>query len=128
IRRAALLGFLDSLGADPPLVVLDEAYREFCDDPEYPDGVALLARYPRLIVLRTFSKIAGLAGLRVGYAVANAETIDRLNRVRGPADRRPRPVQWHPAGPGRRPGRAGGGGAPTAHAPSRARGGYVSQR
>jgi histidinol-phosphate aminotransferase len=84
IRRAALLRFLDSLGADPPLVVLDEAYREFCDDPEYPDGVALLARYPRLIVLRTFSKIAGLAGLRVGYAVANAATIDRLNRVRAP--------------------------------------------
>jgi histidinol-phosphate aminotransferase len=84
IRRAALLGFLDSLGTDPPLVVLDEAYREFCDDPEYPDGVALLGRYPRLIVLRTFSKIAGLAGLRVGYAVANAETIDRLNRVRAP--------------------------------------------
>src|SRR4029434_4237041 len=84
IRRAALLGFLDSLGTDPPLVVLDEAYREFCDDPEYPDGVELLGRYTRLIVLRTFSKIAGLAGLRVGYAVANAETIDRLNRVRAP--------------------------------------------
>jgi histidinol-phosphate aminotransferase len=84
IRRTALLGFLDALGTDPPLVVLDEAYRDFCDDAEYPDGVALLARYPRLIVLRTFSKIAGLAGLRVGYAVANAETIDRLNRVRAP--------------------------------------------
>jgi histidinol-phosphate aminotransferase len=83
-RRAPLIAFLDSLAADPPLVVLDEAYRDFCDDPEYPDGVALLARYPRLVVLRTFSKIAGLAGLRVGYAVASAETIDRLNRVRAP--------------------------------------------
>ncbi len=84
VRRAPLLAFLDALGADPPLVVLDEAYRDFVDDPEYPDGVTLLRRYPRLVVLRTFSKIAGLAGLRVGYAVASAETIDRLNRVREP--------------------------------------------
>jgi histidinol-phosphate aminotransferase len=84
IRRDPLLAFLDALGADSPLVVLDEAYRDFVDDPDYPDGVALLARYPRLLVLRTFSKIAGLAGLRVGYAVGALETIDRLNRVRAP--------------------------------------------
>ena len=84
IRRAPLLAFLDALGVDPPLVVLDEAYSDFCDDPDYPDGVRLLARYPRLVVLRTFSKIAGLAGLRVGYAAASAETIDRFNRVRAP--------------------------------------------
>lgn len=84
VRRAPLTAFLDSLGPDPPLVVLDEAYCDFCDDPEYPDGVAMLARYPRLVVLRTFSKIAGLAGLRVGFAVGSVETIDRLNRVRAP--------------------------------------------
>jgi len=84
VRRAPLLAFLDALGADPPLVILDEAYRDFCDDPDYPDGVALLARHPRLIVLRTLSKIAGLAGLRVGYAAGSLETIDRLNRVRAP--------------------------------------------
>lgn len=84
VPRQALLAFLDALGSDPPLVVLDEAYRDFVDDPEYPDGVALLARYPRLLVLRTFSKIAGLAGLRVGYAIGSLETIDRLNRVRAP--------------------------------------------
>jgi histidinol-phosphate aminotransferase len=84
VRKAPLTAFLDSLGADPPLVVLDEAYRDFCDDPDYPDGVAMLARYPRLLVLRTFSKIAGLAGLRVGFAVGSVETIDRLNRVRAP--------------------------------------------
>ena len=84
IRRGPLLAFLDALGDDPPLVILDEAYRDFVDDPDYPDGVALLARHPRLIVLRTFSKIAGLAGLRVGYAIASLETIDRLNRVRAP--------------------------------------------
>jgi histidinol-phosphate aminotransferase len=84
IPRAPLTALLDALIPDPPLVVLDEAYRDFCDDPAYPDGVALLGRYPRLIILRTFSKIAGLAGLRVGYAVAARETIDRLNRVRAP--------------------------------------------
>jgi len=84
IRREPLLAFLDALRADPPLVILDEAYCDFCDDPEYPNGVALLDRYPRLIVLRTFSKIAGLAGLRVGYAVGTRDSIDRLNRVRAP--------------------------------------------
>jgi histidinol-phosphate aminotransferase len=84
VRERPLRAFLDALGADPPLVILDEAYRDFCDDPDYPDGVALLTRYPRLIVLRTFSKIAGLAGLRIGYAVGGIRTIDRLNRVRAP--------------------------------------------
>ena len=84
VRRRPLMAFLDALGPDSPLVILDEAYRDFCDDPEYPDGVELLARYPRLVVLRTFSKIAGLAGLRVGYAVGAASTIDAHNRVRAP--------------------------------------------
>jgi histidinol-phosphate aminotransferase len=84
IARGPLLAFLAGLGDDPPLIVLDEAYRDFCDDPEYPDGVRLLADHPRLVVLRTFSKIAGLAGLRVGYAVAAAEITERLNRVRAP--------------------------------------------
>jgi histidinol-phosphate aminotransferase len=84
IRRGPLVRLLEALGDDPPLVVLDEAYRDFCDDPEYPDGVELLARFSRLLVLRTFSKIAAVAGLRVGYAVGSAESIDRLNRVRAP--------------------------------------------
>jgi histidinol-phosphate aminotransferase len=84
VRRAPLLRLLEALGEDAPLVVLDEAYRDFCDDPDYPDGVELLARFPRLLVLRTFSKIAALAGLRVGYAVGAVEAIDRLNRVRAP--------------------------------------------
>lgn len=84
VRRDALLRLLDALGEDPPLVVLDEAYGDFADDPEYPDGVRLLDRYPNLLVLRTFSKIAGLAGLRVGYAVGSVGSIDHLNRVRAP--------------------------------------------
>jgi len=84
IRRGPLGEFLSALGPDPPLILLDEAYGDFCDDPGYPDGVGLLANAPTLLVMRTFSKIAGLAGARVGYAVAHAEVIDRLNRVRAP--------------------------------------------
>jgi histidinol-phosphate aminotransferase len=84
VRRPALERFLDALGADPPLVILDEAYRDFCDDPDTPDGVALARRHPTVVALRTFSKIAGLAGLRVGYAVATPEHVERLNRVRAP--------------------------------------------
>ncbi len=84
VPRRPLTALLEAFGDDPPLIVLDEAYGDFVDDPEYPDGIALLRRFPRLLVLRTFSKIAGLAGLRVGYAVGTAETIDRLNRVRAP--------------------------------------------
>ena len=84
IPRGPLTALLESLGDDPPLVVLDEAYGDFVDDPDFPDGVELLSRFPRILVLRTFSKIAGLAGLRVGYAIGSPETIDRLNRVRAP--------------------------------------------
>jgi histidinol-phosphate aminotransferase len=84
VRNGPLLRFIKSLAADAPLVVVDEAYRDFCDDPESPDGVALAREFPFVIALRTFSKIAGLAGLRIGYAVAQPEIIDRLNRVRAP--------------------------------------------
>ncbi len=70
----------------PPhvMVVLDEAYFEFADDPVYPDGVEYLKRGHNVIALRTFSKIYGLAGLRVGYGVANPEVVSCLNRVREP--------------------------------------------
>src|SRR5207302_7643956 len=66
------------------LVVLVEAYAEWADDPGFPDSVALLRRHPNLMVLRTFSKIYGLAGLRVGYAIATPEIIGALNQVREP--------------------------------------------
>ena len=65
-------------------VVLDEAYCEYVTRPDYPDGVALLDRYPNLIVTRTFSKIHGLAALRIGYSVSSPEFADLLNRVRHP--------------------------------------------
>jgi histidinol-phosphate aminotransferase len=84
VPRRGVEAFLESLGAAAPLVVVDEAYHEFCDDPETPDGVDLVRRHPTVIALRTFSKIAGLAGLRVGYAIARPRTIEMLNRVRAP--------------------------------------------
>ncbi len=84
VGRRALERFLTALGGEPPLVILDEAYRDFADDPETADGVELARRYPTVIALRTFSKIAGLAGLRVGYAITRPESIERLNRVRAP--------------------------------------------
>lgn len=84
IHRARLEPFLESLGDDPPLCIVDEAYRDFCDDPDTPDGVDLVRRHPTVIALRTFSKIAGLAGLRIGYAIARPDCIEVLNRVRAP--------------------------------------------
>jgi len=81
--EAELLSFLDRVSKDV-LVVLDEAYYEYVVAPEYPQTIPLLKKYPNLIVLRTFSKIYGLAALRIGYGVASAEIIDSLNHVREP--------------------------------------------
>lgn len=83
VDETALTTFLDAL-PEHVWMVLDEAYFEYVDLPGYPDGVALLGRYPNLIVTRTFSKIYGLAGLRVGYTVSSVEAADLLNRVREP--------------------------------------------
>ncbi len=57
------------------LVVLDEAYREFVTDPEVPDGIELMRGRPNVAVLRTFSKAWGLAGLRVGYLIAEDPAV-----------------------------------------------------
>lgn len=65
-------------------VVLDEAYNEYLPPAERVDTVAWLKDFPNLIITRTFSKIYGLAGLRVGFAVAAAEVADLMNRVRQP--------------------------------------------
>lgn len=66
------------------LVVVDEAYFEFVRLPGYPDAVRWLGRYPNLVVTRTFSKVYGLAALRIGYGIANPQVADVLNRVRQP--------------------------------------------
>ncbi|MER3456005.1 MAG: histidinol-phosphate transaminase [candidate division GAL15 bacterium] len=80
-----LEAFLDQL---PPevLVVLDEAYAEFARHatPDYPDGVRWVREGRRVAVLRSFSKVYGLAGLRVGYLVAPAEVVEAVVRAREP--------------------------------------------
>jgi histidinol-phosphate aminotransferase len=83
LDQGALRGFLQAVPAHV-VVVLDEAYYDFVAPfvAGYPDGRALLDRFPNLVVMRTFSKAYGLAGVRAGYALAHPRTIDLLNRVR----------------------------------------------
>lgn len=78
--------FEDLLHALPAniLVVVDEAYFEYVSEPDYPDTISMLARFPNLIVTRTFSKVHGLAGLRIGYGVSQADIAGYLDRVRQP--------------------------------------------
>ena len=83
VTRDALVAFLDEL-PERVWVVLDEAYFEYADEPDYPDGATLLDGYPNLIVTRTFSKIHGLAALRVGYGISHPDVADLLNRARQP--------------------------------------------
>jgi histidinol-phosphate aminotransferase len=78
-----LLPFLDAAPKDT-LIVLDEAYAEYVDAPGYQDSLALRKKYPNLVVLRTFSKVFGLAGLRVGYGLARPDLVEYLDRVRAP--------------------------------------------
>ncbi len=66
------------------IVLVDEAYSEYCTDPEYPNCIKWLDTYPNLVVSRTFSKIFGLAGLRIGYSVSSSKIADLMNRVRAP--------------------------------------------
>ncbi len=83
LTRGQLCAFLDALPSSV-ILVLDEAYTEYSEDPEFPDGLGLQSRYPNLVVTRTFSKAWGLAGLRIGFAAANTDITDLLNRVRQP--------------------------------------------
>lgn len=81
--QAALEAFLARIPSSV-LVVLDEAYVHYVEASDYPDSMKLLARYPNLLVTRTFSKVYGLAALRVGYAVASSQVIGHLGVVKQP--------------------------------------------
>jgi histidinol-phosphate aminotransferase len=83
LKADELLQFLRDLPANI-LVVLDEAYNEYLPEACRYDSVAWLKAFPNLIISRTFSKAYGLAGLRVGYALAHAQVADMMNRVRQP--------------------------------------------
>ena len=81
VSHRALVTFLERIPRSV-IVVLDEAYAEFVDAPDFPDALSLLSARPRLVVLRTFSKAYGLAGLRVGYGIMDPELVPYLDRVR----------------------------------------------
>ena len=83
ISHTELLKILDYV-EDETLVVVDEAYCEYVTDTSYPDTLKLLGQYENLIVLRTFSKIYGLAGLRVGYAMASEQMVKQMEYFQAP--------------------------------------------
>lgn len=83
VSEADLIAFLNQVPKHV-MVVLDEAYAEFVTDRSYPDGIRLLSAYENLVVLRTFSKIYGLASLRIGYGMGTKSTIRLINQVREP--------------------------------------------
>ena len=83
ITQAQAEDFLRAVPKDV-LVFFDEAYFEYVQMPDYPDTLKLMRKYPNVMTTRTFSKMYGLAGLRVGYGIASCEIIDILNRLREP--------------------------------------------
>lgn len=78
--------FVTLMESVPPhiLVVVDEAYSEYISKADYPDTLTYLSRFPNLIITRTFSKVYGLAALRLGYAISSPDIADILNRARLP--------------------------------------------
>jgi len=81
VTKKELEEFLKEI-PDNILVVMDEAYREYIDDPDYPDSLNIFKRIKNLLILRTFSKIYGLAGIRLGYGIAQKEIITNLMKLR----------------------------------------------
>jgi len=75
-----LCGCLDRIGGEC-IVVVDEAYREFVQSADFPDSMALVGKYPNLVVFRTFSKMYGLAGLRIGYLAGSRQAVDIIRRT-----------------------------------------------
>jgi len=81
VRRDALDSFMRKV-PDHVLVVLDEAYFEYVNDSEYPDSLEYIRAGRPVLILRTFSKVFGLAGLRIGYGISTREVIETLYKVR----------------------------------------------
>jgi histidinol-phosphate aminotransferase len=83
INESDLTSFLDSVREDV-IVVLDEAYFEYVQEEQYPNGIDLSRKYPNLVVTRTFSKAYGMAALRLGYSISHPDIADLMNRIRQP--------------------------------------------
>ncbi len=79
-NKETLLKFLDKVNGRQ-IVVLDEAYFEFVEKEDYPNGISLISKYPNLVVFRTFSKMYALAGLRIGYLAGSREVVDLIRRT-----------------------------------------------
>jgi histidinol-phosphate aminotransferase len=75
-----LRNFLDAVDGRQ-IVVVDEAYLEFVEEKDFPDGISLLKEYPNLVVFRTFSKMYALAGLRIGYLAGDLEIVNIIRRT-----------------------------------------------
>ncbi|MCX5862059.1 MAG: histidinol-phosphate transaminase [Deltaproteobacteria bacterium] len=78
--RDKLRDFMEAV-AGRSVVVLDEAYSEFVETEDYPDGMGLIDEYPNLVVFRTFSKMYGLSGLRIGYLVGQLTLVEPIRRT-----------------------------------------------
>ena len=83
VGETAIVQFLERVPSSC-IVVLDEAYYEYVKRRDYPNSVGLVARFPNLVITRTFSKAYGLAGLRLGYAISSPDIIRVLNVVKQP--------------------------------------------
>lgn len=83
LTRTELRALLEAVPQDV-IIVVDEAYAEYVTAPDYAETLPWLAAFPNLVITRTFSKIHGLAALRVGYAISHPDVADLLNRVRQP--------------------------------------------
>lgn len=83
VSESDLRRFMEQI-PDHVLVVLDEAYYEYVTAQDFPDSIQLLKQYKNVVILRTFSKIYGLASLRIGYGIGNKEIIHTINQVREP--------------------------------------------
>jgi histidinol-phosphate aminotransferase len=83
LEPAVLRRFIDKVPVDT-VIVLDEAYGEFVTSPKREESAAWVADHPNLVVLRTFSKIYGLAGLRIGYGIADQQVVEALDKIRQP--------------------------------------------
>lgn len=91
-RRRDWQAFLERISPDV-LVIVDEAYFEYVEEADYPNSLDYHARHPAILTLRTFSKLYGLAGLRIGYGIGAKSVIALMQRVRQPFNVNA-PAQW----------------------------------
>ncbi len=78
--KSTLTAFLDNIRGRQ-IIVIDEAYFEFVEADDYPDGMSLIEDYPNVVVFRTFSKMYGIAGLRIGYLAGSPQVVDMIRRT-----------------------------------------------